>query len=109
MEIRSRNADQAVVLQFVGDADVFSVAEVRQALDEALADSHSHVVCDLSQLEFVCSDALGCLISARHEAEQAGGFLHLAGPQRRIAEVLETTQLNHLFAIYPTVKDALTR
>jgi anti-anti-sigma factor len=109
MEISSRNADQAVVLQFLGDADVFSVEQVRQALNEALADSNSHVICDLSKLDFVCSDALGCFISARQDAEQAGGFLRLAGPQRRIAEILETTQLNHLFAIYPTVKDALAR
>ncbi|MBN2584384.1 MAG: STAS domain-containing protein [Planctomycetes bacterium] len=107
MEIRSENANKAVVLQFVGDADVFSVGQVREALGEALASSGNHVVCDLTKMEFVCSDALGCLISARHDAERAGGFLKLVGPQRRIAEILDTTQLNQLFAVYPTIKEAL--
>jgi anti-sigma B factor antagonist len=109
MKILSEQADQAIVLQFLGDADVFSVGDVRQALNDAMAASEHHVVCDLSKMEFVCSDALGCLISARHDAELAGGFLRLAGPQRRIAEILDTTQLNQIFAVYPTVEDALAK
>ena len=107
MEIRSEETANAVVLHFVGDADVFSVNSIREALQQALEAANSHVICELAGMEFVCSDALGCFISARQQAQAGGGFLRLVGPQNRIADVLETTQLNQLFSVYGTVDEAL--
>ena len=107
MEIRTEKAANAVVVHFVGDADVFSVNSIREALEQALEASGNHVICELAGMEYVCSDALGCLISAWREAQARGGFLRLAGPQNRIADILATTQLTRLFAVYKSVDEAL--
>ncbi len=107
MEIRSEETANAVVLHFVGDADAFSVTSIREALQQALQAANSHVICELAGMAFVCSDALGCFISAWQEAEASGGFLRLVGPQNRIADILETTQLNQLFSVYGSVDEAL--
>jgi len=107
MEIRTEEAANAVVVHFVGDADIFSVNSIREALQQALEASGNRIICELAGMEFVCSDALGCLINARHEAVTRGGFLRLAGPQNRIADILATTQLTKLFAVYKSVDEAL--
>jgi len=107
MNISTENTANAVVVHFAGDADVFSVTSIREALEQARETSGNCIICDLTAMDYICSDALGCFISAEQEAEAAGGFLRLAGPQNRIADILATTQLNRLFAIYGTVDEAL--
>lgn len=107
MNIGTEKTAKAVVVHFTGDADVFSVTLIREALEQALETSGNRIICDLAAMDYICSDALGCFISAEQEAEAAGGFLRLAGPQHRIADILATTQLNRLFAVYQTVDEAL--
>ncbi|NIA21876.1 MAG: anti-sigma factor antagonist [Anaerolineaceae bacterium] len=107
MNISTEENANAVVVHFAGDADVFSVNSIREALERALETSGKRIICDLTGMDFICSDALGCFISAEQEAEAAGGFLRLAGPQDRIADILATTQLNRLFAVYETLDEAL--
>lgn len=107
MNIRTETIGTIAVMYFSGAADITTVPDIRNALARALQDSAAHVVCDLSNLDFVCSAALGAFISAEREARSTGCFLRLVHPQRRIAEIFTTTQLDRLFSIYESVNTAV--
>ena len=99
MKITTEKTGGVDVAYFSGAADVSAVAAVRHALRRGLDDSGFHLVCDLSKVNFICSDALGAFITAHQEARAAGGFLRLVQPQDRVAEILATTHLDRLFEI----------
>jgi len=79
---------------------------LREALLGAIEAGETRIVCDLGRTDFVCSDALGVLITAYLKARGRGGFLRLANPQDRLCEILGTTRLDHLFEVFPTVAEA---
>jgi len=107
VKIITETAEGAAVIRFVGAADIATVEAIRRAFDESAQAAGHRVVCDLSGLDFICSDALGIFISAHEEARDAGGFVRLFQPQPRIRDILATTQLNRLFDIYDSLDAAL--
>ena len=90
-----------------------SVQGEREAYPErrlsALEAGHPRLVCDLAQTDFICSDALGVLITAYLKARGRGGFLRLAGLPPQLREILETTRLDRLFEVFPSIQDAVER
>jgi anti-sigma B factor antagonist len=107
MEITSERRDEAMILTFHGAADAAAVGEIRQALGQGMDEACCRVVCDLSDISFICSDALGAFISAYQGAREVGGFVRLVHPQNRIADILAITQLNRLFEVFDSVDDAM--
>ena len=107
MKITSETTEGAVLIRFVGAADISAVEAIRRAFDESAQAAGNRVVCDLSCMDFICSDALGAFISAHEAAKDAGGFLRLLQPQTRIKDILATTQLNRLFDVYDSLDAAL--
>ena len=67
----------------------------------------SHVVLDLENIEFVCSQALGCLLTVRLKAVRANSRLVLAGVPEHIKAILSITQLDQIFEMFPTRAEAL--
>ena len=107
MDIQTRRQDDCWVVALNGTADVNGVPRLREELHGLLETELPRLICDLSKTDFICSDVLGVLITAHLKAVSRGGFLRLAALQSSLREVLETTRLNHLFAIYPDVAGAL--
>ncbi len=107
MDIETRREGDCRIIRLCGSADINSSAGLRETLLGAVERGDTRIVCDLSQADFICSDALGVLITAYLKARGRGGFLHLAGPHDHLTEILETTRLNRLFRIYPDVAGAL--
>ena len=107
MKITSEHGESATVIHLAGSADVATVDAIRKALADGMEKSNQHVICNLAEMDFICSDALGALISAHQEAQAGGGFLRLAHPCRRIAGILATTQLNRLFPVFDSLEEAL--
>jgi anti-sigma B factor antagonist len=107
MEITTETAQDVAVIRFAGSADAAAVDAIRATLGEMMAACGCRLVCDLSGVDFICSDALGAFISAHEDARAVGGFVRLLQPQPRIRDVLGTTQLNRLFDIYDSLDAAL--
>lgn len=107
MKITTETTEGTAVIRFCGAADVAVVDEIRKALGESMSSCCHRVVCDFSELSFICSDALGAFISAHEQARMGGGFVRLLSPQERIADILATTQLDRLFDVYDCLEDAL--
>ena len=107
MKITTETTEEAAVIRFVGAADISAVEAIRRAFNESVQAGGNRVVCDLSCMDFICSDALGAFISAHETAKDAGGYVRLLQPQERIRDILATTQLNRLFDIYDSLDAAL--
>ncbi len=107
MRIQSESSGPIVVLHLGGSADGTACAALRTALMDAIHSSSGRVVCDLAETDFISSDSLGVLISSHQIARSLGGYLRLVSPQRRIAQLLATTQLDRLFPIFESLPAAL--
>ena len=107
MDITAETRQGVAVLHFIGSADISAVDQIRKTIGETMDKACCRIVCDLSQTDFICSDALGAFINAHEGARVAGGFIRLLHPQARIADILATTQLNRLFRVYDNLDDAL--
>lgn len=103
MKIQTRQQGGYYVLVIQGSADVNASAALREALLGAIAAGATRLVCDFAQTDFICSDALGVLITAYLKARGRGGCVRLASPQGHLLDVLKTTRLDHLFDVFPSV------
>lgn len=107
MRIQTHTESNCQVVAISGSADVNASAVLREALLGAIASGSTRLICDLTDTDFICSDSLGVLITAYLKATGRGGFVRLAHPQTHLIEVLETTRLNRLFDVFPSVSCAL--
>jgi len=107
MKVQVRQEGACTIVSIEGSADVGASAALRDALLRALDTGAMKLICDLAKTDFICSDALGVLITAYLKAHGRGGFVRLANPQKRLKKLLETTRLDHLFDVFPDVAGAL--
>jgi len=107
MTVQMRDESGCRVIAISGSADVESSAALREALLGAVESGAKCVICDLGRTDFICSDALGVLITAYLKARTRGGSVRLANPQEHLRDVLATTRLDHLFDVYADVQAAV--
>jgi anti-sigma B factor antagonist len=96
----------AVVVQLVGELDLYNAPEVRTALLELAAEQPERLVIDLAEVAFVDSTALGVLIEARTKLENRQSFL-LASPGLETHRALTISGLDQHLAVHDTVEAAL--
>ena len=107
MKIETHAEQDCTVVAIHGSADVNASAALRQALLGAIEAGRQRIICDLGDTDFICSDALGVLITAYLKARGRGGFVRLARPGERLKEIFQTTRLNCLFDMYSSMADAI--
>jgi anti-sigma B factor antagonist len=95
------------VVAVSGEVDVYSAPALKDSLTELLQSGVSSVVVDLSDVAFLDSTGLGALVEARSATTEAGGALPLVCSQERILKLFAITGLDGVFAIHPTVDDAI--
>jgi anti-sigma B factor antagonist len=98
--------DGAVIVQLVGELDLYNAQLLREKLFATAADGPERLVVDLSGVTFVDSTALGVLIETRTRVANRSAFL-LAGPGLEIRRALEISGLDRHFAVHSTLDEAL--
>ncbi len=80
------------------------------ALTRVVTEALQHtreVVLDLEGVQRIDSAGLGELVLIRMVAEASGGTLKLAGPNPRIRELLDLTNLSSVFEVHASLVEAL--
>jgi anti-sigma B factor antagonist len=95
------------VVSVAGEVDVATAPSLRDRLDEASAEGPPLLIVDLLKVTFIDSTALGVLITAHRQAEDAGTGLRLVIAEPRIIKIFEITGLTELFSIRPTRPEAV--
>ena len=66
------------------------------------------VILDLSDVPYMDSSGLGSLVSAYVTRQKATRRIALSGVNERVLKLFETTKVEPLFLIFPTLDDAIT-
>jgi anti-sigma B factor antagonist len=96
---RSDDPTGVVVLALSGELDVTSAPELEKCLNELMAEAHTRVVLDLSELSFVDSPGISVLVKAKQEAEAKGRLLLLRGPTAQVQGVFAVLGLSDWLAL----------
>jgi anti-sigma B factor antagonist len=105
VEVVGVGAGSAVV-RAEGVIDLNTASRLERVLTDAVAAGQIRLVLDLSGVGLCDSTGLTVLIRAHRSAVAAGGWLRLAGAQPPVRRLLEITNLERVFALYPSVDDA---
>jgi anti-sigma B factor antagonist len=108
LKIDARAAGEGTaVLALVGEVDVATAAQVRQAALKLISDGTRRLIIDLSGTEYLDSSGLGTLVGLLKRIREAGGEMPIAGAQPRVERVFEITGLTQVFRLYDDVDKAL--
>ena len=96
-----------VIVEIQGDVDAYTAPRLDKALKELLAQGHSRVVLDASQLEYISSAGLRVILKATKRLKGADDKLVLCAMKDYIKEVFEISGFDQFLPIVPSVDDAL--
>ncbi|MFF2950446.1 STAS domain-containing protein [Kitasatospora sp. NPDC057965] len=97
-------AVSAVVCRLDGEADQDTRHELDVALAKAVAEGPVMLLVDLAPLSFCDSACLNALLTAQHDAEEAGVWLVLVGAGPRLRRLLEITGADRMFTLRPELR-----
>ena len=110
MNVSSRRYANAVLVQVSGRLDQDTCEAFRGQLmtfvDQAAHDGGA-IVLDLSQLEYVSSAGLRCLMMAARQASAHESRIMVAAPQPVVAEILQISRFNLVLQVFGTTREAL--
>ena len=73
------------------------------------ADSAALLIVDVSDMPYIDSAGIGCLVGAHVSRENSGRKLVLVGTNERLLTSLKVTKVDQLFVIAPTVQEAMAK
>jgi anti-sigma B factor antagonist len=98
----------AVIVHVAGEVDMTNAGTLRETLIDVLgADPATHLIVDLSGVEFIDSTGVGVIVGARKRAMSRGGTLTAVVATHAVRRVLETTGLLKAWRVTATVEEAL--
>ncbi len=108
MKFSSRQVANVVVIDIegkilLGDGDV----EIKQAVDEHLAQGRKKIVLNLAKVPYIDSAGLGEIIRCYTAIRKSGGDLKLLAPNQRLIDLLGVTKLVNVFDWYGDEASAL--
>lgn len=86
--------------------DASKAPALREALIELIARGHQSIIIDLGEVAFMDSSALGALISAVKKLGPVG-TIAVASMRAPVARLFSVTKMDRVFAVHPTVSDAV--
>ncbi|CAM5613269.1 Anti-sigma factor antagonist OS=Streptomyces tendae OX=1932 GN=GUR47_04545 PE=3 SV=1 [Streptomyces tendae] len=105
--LRVRHHRGHTVLEFRGEIDIASAAEIAPHLDRETARPGARVVLDLGGIEFFDCSGLRLLYRARSQVLDRGGQVRLVCAHPLTLRMLRITGLARLLPPWPTLEEAL--
>ena len=98
----SNERTQGVVIIRVGEAKLMypMLSDFSESISALVAEGESKVVIDMSQVSYVDSASIGCLMDLYRQTTQAGGSLKLAGVQKRVETMLTMTGTQNFIELH---------
>jgi anti-sigma B factor antagonist len=93
-------------LRLCGELDLASASVLNEVLG-SIEDGVRSLVLDLSELTFIDSSGISCLVRAQQEAGPKFRHLTVWGAQGHVAHVLEMTGLDQVFPLHDERENAL--
>jgi anti-sigma B factor antagonist len=104
--LSSESRGDCMVITIRGDLDIVTSPQLDECLTAAEG-SHTRIILDLADVDFLDTSALAVIIGHWKKAEAAGGMLALAGARYRYTKTLWITGLADKLTLYDTVDAGL--
>jgi anti-sigma B factor antagonist len=106
MQTTDARKSKSIVLKLNGKLNATAVNALKGKVDSLMEQNKKLLVLDMSQIEFVDSSGLGCLVACFRKASKLGGDIKLAKVQDSVKSLFELTRLHRLFEIHDDVMSA---
>ena len=106
LELSSHREADVTVVAAAGDLDIVTSPRLDASLTEARR-STSHVILDLSAVDFMDTSCLAVIVGHWKKLSARGGALALAGARYRYTKTLWITGLADRLPMYETVAEAV--
>ncbi|MEW5987899.1 MAG: STAS domain-containing protein [Chloroflexota bacterium] len=90
-----------------GRLDQSLTPQLEAELRDLLSSGYYHLVVDLSEVSYINSGGLRCLVAAWRQARQQRGDVVLCGLGPRLNEIFAMIGFDKVFRIYPTCQAAV--
>lgn len=109
MQISTREAGNATVVDVVGDVDLYNSPEVRKVLLETLKEKRApRVIVNLKEVRYIDSSGVASLVEGLKVSRTLNSRFILYGLSPAAREVLELSRLIKVFEVYDTEEQALS-
>ncbi|MFD5628290.1 STAS domain-containing protein [Streptomyces sp. NPDC127072] len=107
LSVSLSTVDGVRVVTLCGELDHTARDRVGEALSPPPDAASPQTVADLTDVTFMDSSGINMLISAYREAENAGGWLRVAGAQASVLRVIELVGIDAFIPCHPSLRKAL--
>ena len=90
-----------------GDLGSYMAAGLRQTLDGIVSQNTPQILINLSQVQHICSMAIGALIGTLRRLNRGGGDLKIFGMATNIKRTFDLVGATGIVTIYDSESDAL--
>lgn len=109
MKINTRTVDGAVIIEPVGDIDLYSSVEVRKSVLSFIEKQTPILLIDLSHVNYMDSSGVATLVEGLQAIRTYGGHLRLISLGSSVKAVFELSRLDKIFEIYDTLDEAIAK
>ena len=106
LDVDTGQVGAASVLTLRGEIDVYTAPRLRQAIIDLVDGGASHIVVDMSAVDFLDSTGLGVLVGGLKRVKVKDGSLSIVTGQDKILKIFDITGLNKVFPIHDSVDTA---
>jgi len=96
------------VLRVAGEVDVCTAPQLREHMIHLVDSGARYIIADLRDVTFLDSTGLGALIGGLKRLRACEGSLQLVITADQILRIFLVTGLDHVFALRPSVQEAVT-
>jgi anti-sigma B factor antagonist len=108
VQISTRQAGTATVVDIVGDIDLYNSPEVRKVLLEAIKEKKSpRVIINLKDVRYIDSSGVASLVEGLKVSRSMNSRFMLYGLSAAAREVLELSRLIKVFEVFDNEEQAL--
>jgi anti-sigma B factor antagonist len=108
MQISTRQAGNATVVDVIGDIDLYNSPEVRKVLLETLRDKRApRVIVNLKDVRYIDSSGVASLVEGLKVSRNLNSRFMLYGLSPAAREVLELSRLIKVFEVFDNEEQAL--
>jgi anti-anti-sigma factor len=109
MLIDLRKEGSSIVIAIKGRMDAVCAPDLDKLLDEEIKEGELFFIFDFSDLEYISSAGLQCILAAAKTLEGRQGRIALTSLRGTVKEVFEISGFDTLFPIYASVTEAIRR
>lgn len=107
MQISRQTGQGFQVLILQGKLEPDDAEHFQQELSQASANESPSLLLDLGGLQYICSTALGILITEHRRVRRAEGEIKLVVDEGYVKNILQMTMLDRVFPLFANRDDAL--